>query len=290
MVAVSGYRTRPVSRSRRTKKEIEQLDSAIVSVVGADHPMTVRGVFYRVMSAGLVDKSEKGYAAVQRRVLALRRAGVLPYAWVADGTRWTLGTGSWSGTVEEYVADAAASYRRAMWRDQPSYVEVWSEKDAISSIVSPITSSFDVPLLIARGFASETFLWSTANTIRSKGKPAVIYQLGDHDPSGVAAWEHVQIKLREFAPQVEFTFHRLAVTEEQIVELDLPTRPTKASDSRSRGFAGQSVEVDAISPSTLKTIVEDAIVAHIDPRAWQLSRFYEDQERQGLIAMMGGAR
>ena len=49
----------------------------------------------------------------------------------------------------------------------------------------------------------------------------------------------------EFAPSAGVVFERLAVTPDQIHELGLPTRPTKASDSRAKGFDGGSVEVDA---------------------------------------------
>src|SRR5215211_4015668 len=156
----SVYRTSPVKRLRRTNAELAALHTAIMAVCEVDQPLSVRGVFYRVMSAGAVEKSEKAYNAVQREVLKLRRAGRLPYEWIADGTRWHIKSRSWS-SVDQALDDAAASYRRALWHDQDVYVEVWSEKDAISSIVSRITESWDVPLMIARGFASESFLWAT---------------------------------------------------------------------------------------------------------------------------------
>jgi len=266
---------------------MSELHAAILTVCEEDHPLSVRGVFYRVMSAGAVAKSEQSYNAVQREVLKLRRAGRLPYDWIADGTRWHLKDPSWS-TVEDALSDAASSYRRALWNDQNTYVEVWSEKEAISSIVSPITNEWDVPLMIARGFASESFLYSTAQAIRSHGKPAMIYQLGDHDPSGLAAWTHVQRKLSEFAPDVHIMFERLAVTEAQIEELRLPTRPTKTSDSRARTFVGDSVEVDAIPTSVLRPIVEDAITSWIDPVALRVTRLAEQSERDGLLAMANG--
>ncbi len=256
-----------VKRNRRTRAELADLHSAILAVCELDHPLSVRGVFYRVMSAGAVEKSEKAYSAVQREVLKLRRSGDLPYEWKADGTRWHLKSPSWS-SVDEALEDAAASYRRALWHDQDVYVEVWSEKEAISSIVSPITNAWDVPLMIARGFASESFLWSTAATIRNVAKPTVVYQLGDHDPSGVAAWEHVQRRLRDFAPDVEISFERLAVTEAQIAELSLPTRPTKVTDSRSRSFRGESVEVDAIPTSVLRQIVGTPSSGGSTRRSW----------------------
>lgn len=281
------YRTSAVKRIRRTNVEVAALDEAIIAVCEADHPLSVRGVFYRVMSAGAVEKTEKAYSAVQREVLKLRRAGRLPYNWIADGTRWHVKSRSWSN-LGDALDDAAASYRRALWHDQDVYVEVWSEKEAISSIVSPVTDIWDVPLMIARGFASESFLWTTAATIRGIGKPAVVYQLGDHDPSGLAAWQHVQRRLRDFAPETDITFQRLAVTEAQIAELALPTRPTKTTDSRAKTFTGESVEVDAIPTSTLRQLVETAIVQHIDQDALRITRMVEKSERDGLLAMADG--
>lgn len=286
-VASAVYRTYPLQRKRRTRAELADLHDAILTVCELDHPLSVRGVFYRVMSVGAVEKSEKAYNAVQREVLKLRRAGDLPYEWIADGTRWHVKSPSWS-SVENALEDAAASYRRALWHDQDVYVEVWSEKEAISSIVSPITNAWDVPLMIARGFASESFLWSTASTIRTVAKPTYVYQLGDHDPSGVAAWEHVQRRLREFAPDIEITFQRIAVTETQIEALSLPTRPTKTTDSRSRSFTGESVEVDAIPTSVLTEIVANAISQHVDPHVLEVHDLVEQQERAGLAALAQG--
>ena len=287
MVATEVYRTSPVKRNRRTRAEIAELHTTILTVCELDHPLSVRGVFYRVMSAGAIEKTEKAYNVIQREVLKLRRTGELPYEWIADGTRWHTKSPSWS-SVEDALDDVAISYRRALWHDQNVYVEVWSEKEAISSIVSPVTNAWDVPLMIARGFASESFLWSTASTIRATGKPTIVYQLGDHDPSGIAAWQHIQKRLRYFAPDVDIHFERIAVTPEQIVDLDLPTRPTKTSDSRSRNFDGDSVEVDAIPTSVLVPIMENAILQHIDQRVLDITRMVEKSERRDLLAMANG--
>ena len=291
MVAVAetttAYGTSAVKRSRRTHAEIAHLQETILAVCELDHPLSVRGVFYRVMSAGAVEKSEKAYGAVQREVLKLRRSGDLPYEWIADGTRWHLKSPSWS-SVDEALEDAAASYRRALWHDQDAYVEVWSEKEAISSIVSGITDAWDVPLMIARGFASESFLWATAATIRAVSKPTFVYQLGDHDPSGVAAWEHVQKRLRDFAPDIDITFERIAVTPAQIEELSLPTRPTKKTDSRAKKFEGESVDVDAIPPTIIRDMAERTILSHVDQHRLEIHQMQEENERQGLLAMAQG--
>ena len=122
-------------------------------------------------------------------------------------------------------------YRRDLWIDQGVHVEVWTEKDAIRGVISPVTAEYDVPLMISRGFSSETFLYETAEDINDEGNPAVIYQLGDHDPSGVAAWDDIQRKLRDFVDDdIDVTFERIAVTPEQIAE----TGPADPADQAIR--------------------------------------------------------
>jgi len=158
------YGTSAVKRDRRTKSELATLDAAIVTAVETETPVTVRGVFYRVVSAGGVEKSEKGYGAVQRRLLHLRRTRVVPYSSITDGTRLRLKPDSWSD-IDQMLADAASSYRRALWDDQDVDVIVVCEKDAISGVVYPVTAEFDVELCITRGYSSETFTHSIAQTV-----------------------------------------------------------------------------------------------------------------------------
>ena len=186
------------------------------------------------------------------------------------------------------LRETADFYRRALWDNQDVHLEIWSEKDAIRSVVHPVTDEFDVALMVARGFASESFLWETAQAIIADRKPAAIYQLGDHDPSGVSAWEHTRRRLAEFAPNIEFEFQRLAITPEQIAEHELPTRPTKQSDSRAKTFAGDSVEVDAMPSPVLRQLVREAIERWIDPEALRLTRIAEDSEREVLMRIANG--
>ncbi len=70
------------SRNRRTKAQVAQLEAQIVEVCEADHPVSVRHVFYRMTDPRLpepVEKTEQGYKQVQKRVVEMRRAGRLPY-------------------------------------------------------------------------------------------------------------------------------------------------------------------------------------------------------------------
>lgn len=95
-----------------------------------------------------------------------------------------------------------------------------------------------------------------------------IYVLTDLDPSGIDIARKVAQELPRRAPNVEMSVRRLAVTLEQVEAMQLPTRPTKQTDTRAAKFEAQygtdSVELDAIPPSTLRQVVGDAIEQHAD--------------------------
>jgi hypothetical protein len=118
--------------------------------------------------------------------------------------------------------------------------------------------------------------------LEAEDKPAFLYYFGDYDPSGCDITRAVERGIREFAPEAEIHFERVAVTREQIGAWDLPTRPTKQTDSRSKNFDGESVEVDAIPPARLRTMVRECIERHIDREALERTRTIEEQERQTL--------
>ena len=67
------------------------------------------------------------------------------------------------------------------------------------------------------------------------------------------------------APGAEIHFERMAVTPDQIADWHLPTRPTKATDSRAKKWTGgESVELDAIDANQLRQICDFNISMHID--------------------------
>lgn len=189
--------------------------------------------------------------------------------------------------VEEALNDTARLYRKALWADADAYVEVWLEKDALAGVVMPITSMYDVPLMAARGYASLSFLYGAADYINDLDVPVYIYHLGDFDPSGVNAGEKIEETLSELAPDADITFERVAVTPEQIAHWNLPTRPTKTSDSRSKTFGDISVELDAIHPNRLSDLVNEVIQRHLPPEEFAVLKAAEKSERALIGRLVG---
>lgn len=276
------YQSSLTKRNRRGKSAIETLCTAMYDILAEENPMTVRQVFYRMVSAGQIGKTENEYKNTVVRLLGdMRRNRQIPPGWIADNTRWMRKPRTYD-SIESMLDLTAETYRRALWANQPAYVEIWLEKDALAGVLSDVTQVWDVPLMVTRGYPSITYLYEAAETIASKGKPAHLYYFGDYDPSGLDIPQKVEAGLREWSPNAEIYFHRVAVNEEQIKSLRLPTRPTKTSDSRARAFDGESVEVDAIPPKVLRRMATNCIETHVDE--WQLhqTQMIENLERKTL--------
>ncbi len=226
---------------------------------------------------------------VQTDLVEVRRAGWLPYGWLADNTRWQRKPQTFS-SIGQALADTTRFYRKSLWHDADAYVEIWLEKDALAGVVMPITSECDVPLMVARGYASLSFLHGAAEYIAALDVPTYIYHLGDFDPSGVNAGEKIEQTLRELAPRADIQFERIAVNIEQIERWDLPTRPTKTTDSRAKGFGDISVELDAIEPSALRSLVRTCIETHLPADQLRVLQVAEDSERRALHDIVGRLR
>ncbi|MEP7105869.1 MAG: hypothetical protein ABI838_08485 [Chloroflexota bacterium] len=284
LASTSTYTSSP-TRSRRTKADMALLAEAIIEIVAENQPVTVRQVFYRMVSAGLIAKSEGEYNGTVGRLLRdLRLEGAIPFGWIADNTRWMRKPTTY-GSVEDALRQTARYYRRAVWRDLDQYVEVWLEKDALAGVLIEETDPYDVPLMVTRGYPSLSYLHEAAEAIEGIDKPTFIYYFGDHDPSGEDIRRNVERRLREFAPDADISFVHVAVTAEQITQWQLPTRPTKRSDTRAANFRGESIEVDAIAPQQLRDMVRGVIGQHVDDERLRVLRVAEQSEREILMRL-----
>ena len=193
------YEASLIRRGRSTQAAMAERRRALFDILQAMKPMTVRQVFYQATVHGIVEKAETGYSKVQTDLVAMRRSGQIPYSWLADSTRWQRRPTTYS-SIEHALEETARFYRKSLWDNAGSYVEIWLEKDALAGVVSPVTFEYDVPLMVARGYASLSFLAGAAEYIRSLDVPSFIYHLGDYDPSGVDAARKIHSTLRELAP------------------------------------------------------------------------------------------
>jgi hypothetical protein len=283
MAGIYFYMTSPIKRNkRRTSNEMNAAKAAIYNMLSVENPMTLRQLFYRLVSDGTIGKKETEYKSLANLTKNMRMNGELPFEWFADNTRWQRKPQSYS-SLGRGVEIFAEAYRRDIWINQGNYVEIWLEKDALAGVVYGVTAEFDVPLMVSRGYSSLSYLHGAAMQIDSIDKPTYIYYFGDYDPSGRDIPRDIETKLRIFAPDADINFEIVGVTPEQIEILDLQTRPTKKTDTRCKNFEGELVEVDAIPPKILRAMVKEVIEKHIDEHQLYQSKLVERQEREVMM-------
>jgi hypothetical protein len=260
----------------------EVVEAALEVFEQYDTALTLRQLYYRLVSRHLFPNTINSYKRLSRLMVKARERRDVPVNCLEDRSRRILGRGDTGYTsAEEFLKRRIASlresykdFRMPMWGDQPNYVLVSLEKDALSRLVSDIANQYSVRTFPTRGYPSFTYVQRMAAYMRNrlKGKPAVVLYFGDFDPSGVDIERDLSERLGKYEAG-DFTVRRVALTDEQIVKYDLPPMPVKSSDARSEGFleayGNKSVELDALDPNTLKFMVAQSIASHIDLQAWK---------------------
>ncbi|NBJ15087.1 MAG: hypothetical protein FNP40_05860 [Dehalobacter sp. 4CP] len=278
------YQASPIKRKRRTKQELQTILDATRAILAEEEgAITIRHLFYRLVSQKLLAKEEREYDKLISYLMKWRRSGEIHWSAFADNTRYYYGTRGYL-SMNDALQDLMDSYKRNLWASQDAFVEIWCEKDAIVSIISSIASQFGVRTFPLHGFSSATALYGAAEMFkdaRRAGKQVYIYYFGDYDPSGVHI-DRSAIKNLKKDHGVEPIFQRVAITPEQIERYGLTTRPSKKTDSRSKNFKGESVEIDAMPMGVLRSMVEECITQHIDPTIWHRELAIERSEKMGL--------
>jgi hypothetical protein len=271
----------------------EALIEAAAEVLGAHHPMTVRQVFYALVSRQVVENTRSAYQAVGKALVAARKEETIPWEWIEDRLRRPREVAMWPG-LAGFATDAARWYRRDVWATQPVYVEVWLEKDALSGIFEEVLNPYGVTLNVGRGYdgwdsiknAADRLL-DAAACLEDEDQVTVLY-FGDFDPSGEDMVRSLRERLEFFDCVPELV--KVALTREDIEHYALPPDFTKQTDSRRAAFVAEhgdiAVELDALPIDVLRTRLAEAVQERMNRRAWRAVRRREVRERKQLQTVL----
>jgi len=132
--------------------------------------------------------------------------------------------------------DAAASFRLDVWERQPTYLEVWLEKDALSGIFEDVLHRYGVTLNVGRGYDGWDSIHNAAD--RLSDGDTILY-FGDFDPSGEDMVRSLRERLAFFGCNP--TVVKCALTAEDIERYQLP--PDFATPHYSRRPRAKSLRV-----------------------------------------------
>jgi hypothetical protein len=227
------------------------------------------------------------YNALSNLVSDARMAGFMDWDAIVDRSRSSYANQHWE-RPSQAVEQVWGVYAIDKWRDQPNYLEVWVEKEALEQVLQTACQPLDVRFFACKGYSSQSALWEAAQRLlveRDKGKEIHIIHLGDHDPSGIDMSRDIYEKLSLFTRQ-PVDVERIALNMDQVEEYKPPPNNAKQTDSRFQSYnekyGDKSWELDALSPATLVELIRKAIGKYCDRNIWEEAE-KEEQRGRGTL-------
>jgi hypothetical protein len=252
------------------------------------YDLTLRQLYYQFVAQFNLPNTEKSYNNLGNLISAGRDAGLIDWNAIVDRTRACRENSHWS-SPQSIIRSCAYSYAVDTREDQPTYIEVWVEKEALAGIVGGVASENDVPYFSCRGYASATSMYDAGKRFAAEvdsRQRLVILHLGDHDPSGIDMTRDIRDRVNLYSDQAGVEVRRIALTMAQVTAQSLPPNPAKLSDSRARDYVLQygreSWELDALPPSFITNLIQQEIDSLTDDTLLQARQSRQRTEKRSL--------
>ncbi len=255
------------------------LPMAALAVASYDTLVTLRQLFYRLVSKGLLRNTKPEYAQLSSRTAALRRTDEFPP--LIDRTREIIRRPSWT-SPEDARRALKEQYRRDRTEGQAWSIYLGVEKAGIiEQLRLWFGDDYGIPILPLGGYSSEPFEREIVTDDGEYDRPSVLLYAGDLDASG----EDIE---RNFLEHTDFDeFRKVALTIEQAEQYELPPMMGKTTDPRAARFVAKygrlfQIELDALDPNVLRALFADALAGYWDDDAYQAVLEREASERERL--------
>ena len=274
----------PVKLSPQKLQMVDTIEAITLEYKQLGYKLTLRQLYYQLVSRDLIPNKQAEYAKISSLLKDARMMGLIDWDIIEDRLRVPKYPYFYEG-VKEAIIDTAKTYRINRQDKQPVYVEVWAEKDALSSIIYKVTSYYHVKMMVNRGYTSCSAMHDAYWRCRTQHKPCTILYLGDHDPSGLDMVRDIRERFQEFG--LDVNVQKIALTTEQVKSYNPPPNPAKVTDPRAKKYIEEfgevSWEVDALKPDVLDRLLRESIESEIDMYMFQRLLKVEQEQRDMLF-------
>jgi len=276
---------------------IEVMNGIIGEYQRSGFSLTLRQLYYQGVARdlfpqewadknGIVNRPEN-YDKLGDLLSDARLAGLVDWYAIIDRGRASRATQHYE-KPSDVIKVAANSYRIDKWKDQPQYVEVWVEKEALEDVLGQACGPLDVRYFACKGYTSQTAMWEASQRLlrqQQHGKKVHIIHLGDHDPSGMDMSRDIFERLSLFVGD-RVHVQRIALNMPQVERYNPPPNPAKTTDSRfaeyQQKYGDESWELDALDPRTLVDLITRAVKQFRDETIWNEATKLEHRGRKTL--------
>lgn len=145
---------------------VDICNSIISSYHAQGFRLTLRQLYYQLVSRNIIANTEKEYRALGTLVSNARLGGMIDWSAIEDRVRQPWSPNEFDD-LRQLVHAAVHSYRLPRWRGQQHYAELWVEKDALAGVLQPLASEFHVTLMVNRGYSSQSAMYESAQRFLS---------------------------------------------------------------------------------------------------------------------------
>jgi len=245
--------------------------------------ITIRQLFYDLLDFKEITEE---YKHLVRLMTKTRKDGTFPYNAIIDPSREPQIPSKFDD-VQDLLQAAIYNYRLDRWKDQDCYVEVWLEKDALTSTIEDIPDKYSVPFQSNHGYSSITAIHEGLERYLTNGhgKKRIMIYIGDHDPSGLDMDENIKNEFWEaFGPTFELV--RIALTLDQVQQHQLIPNSANDKDPRYEKYAekygNDTWEIEALQTDILREILEDKITSYIDFEKYDKVLEHEEADKEKM--------
>ncbi len=254
-----------------TKKVLRRFD-ILKEAYKEEGGMTVRRCFYILVGKNEISNSKSSYQKLSQCLVKARELGYVDWDLIVDRHRTILKRNTYT-RFEDIFDVACETFRKDSMEQQANYVEVWIEKDAVSSIIYDFTHNLDIPLFVGKGFSSITYLKKASDRFKQKDKPCIILYISDFDPEGEFFPKKVEQKLIQYGCE-NFTVDKIILTKSQrdkhnlLSNKDFTIKDKHKLKEYVRDFISKNgeiqIELDALSNKILVGILKDRVQKLLD--------------------------
>lgn len=279
---------RTTNFSKKNRILLEKIKEILQEYEQQNIKVTLRQLYYQLVARDLIPNKISEYAKLSGLLTNARYSEDIEWDAIEDRTRIP-DTPNFFRNIKHLIETAKHSYQLDRWKGQKYYVEVWTEKDALSSVIQPITRKYQVTLSVNRGYSSasamhEAFERGEVNVEEDgmyENREKIILYLGDHDPSGLDMDRDIKERLEEFGDD-DTEVIRIGLTKEQIEQYNPPPNPAKITDPRAKKYienhGNTSWEVDALRPEILQELIKTKIKGYLDEKKFNEIMEQEEEE------------
>jgi hypothetical protein len=187
------------------KELIGQILRIVDKYLEKDIKLTLRQLYYQLVSAELIPNALEVYKRIGILVSDMRYVGYLDWDAMEDRARTQEKHAEWRN-LQGLIETAKNEYRLRRWDDQKYYVELLTEKEALYSVLEPITDKYHIRLCVNKGYTSSSVIYELYKRIEKVmfDKKVIILYVGDHDPSGLDMVRDIRDRLKKIPKRLDF--------------------------------------------------------------------------------------